>query len=508
MSDASVAEALRSTAQLVVVEAPGGCGKTYQGANYARDIAPTLGDGRLLVLTHTNAACDVFATKTRNLGRCVEIRTIDGLITEIASAYHKALELPADVGAWARRDTGNYNVLAQKAAALIAANPMIASTLARRYPVVICDEHQDASLSQHAIIMALHAAGTRLRVFADPMQQIFNGNQAEEVAAAQRWADLKAAADRFEELDQPHRWANTQPALGAWILDARETLKEAGRIDLTANLPAGLTVHYADNTAQQHGSFSVHQDFSAPIYARSNAQGQLLVLSGRNRTVTALRTFFGRRIPIWEGHVRNGLTRLIAHTNTHQGNATELARGTVAFMRVVATGFSASAFGNRFIAEAHNGCAANCTGKPLLLQSMARHLVDDPSHKGVARAIARLQELVANEQAFSEVRVHHPREFAEAIQLSGYDNADDGLAEMARRRSHSRPKLPRKAISTIHKAKGLEFDNVMLLPCDQSSFGNTARARAKLYVALSRATSRLMLVVSKGQPSPLFKIEA
>ena len=29
MSDATVAEALRSAAPLVVVEAPGGCGKTY-----------------------------------------------------------------------------------------------------------------------------------------------------------------------------------------------------------------------------------------------------------------------------------------------------------------------------------------------------------------------------------------------------------------------------------------------------------------------------------------------
>lgn len=507
MSDGSVVDALRSTAQLVVVEAPAGCGKTYQGASYARDIAPTLGDGRLLILTHTNAACDVFAGRTRDLGRRVEIRTIDGLVTETASAYHKALDLPADVGAWARRETGNYTVLAQKIAALITANPMIASTLARRYPVVICDEHQDASLSQHEIIMALHATGAAIRVFADPMQQIFNGNQADEVAAAQRWADLKAAADRFEELDQPHRWANTQPALGAWILEARATLKAAGRIDLTANLPAGLTVHYADNTAQQQGSFSVHQDLSAPIYAMSNAQGQLLVLSGRNRTVTALCTFFGRRIPIWEGHVRNGLTGLIAHADTHQGNATELARGTLAFMGTVATGFSASVFGKRFISEAQDGCATNCTGKPLLLQSMARHIVDDPSHKGVARAIARLQELVASEQAFSAVRVHHPREFAEAIHLGDFDSAEDGFAEMARRRIHSRPRLPVKAISTIHKAKGLEFDNVMLLPCDQVSFGNTTRARAKLYVALSRATSNLMLVVSKGQPSPLFKTE-
>src|SRR3546814_11035575 len=92
MSDASVAEALRSSARLVVVEAPGGCGKTYQGASYARDIAPSLGDGRLLILTHTNAACDVFAARTLGLNRRVEIRTIDGRLPEIDCAYNKALD--------------------------------------------------------------------------------------------------------------------------------------------------------------------------------------------------------------------------------------------------------------------------------------------------------------------------------------------------------------------------------------------------------------------------------
>lgn len=506
MSDPSVAGALRSSARLVVVEAPGGCGKTYQGATYARDVAPTLGDGRLLILTHTNGACDVFADRTRGLSRRIEIRTIDGLITEITGAYHKGFGLPADVGAWARREADGYSHLAKRAAALLANSPMIAGCVARRYPTIICDEHQDASADQHAIIMSLYNAGAQLRIFADPMQQIFNGTSQADIAVAdQRWTDLKNAADRFEELDQPHRWANGQPELGAWILTARAALREGGRIDLTGNLPNGLTVHYADNTAQRHGGFSVAHAASGPIYSRANAPS-LLVLTGQNATVTALRAFFNRRLPIWEGHVREGLAGLVAHSKAYRGNAGELARGTVAFMGAVASGFSPSAFGNRFVTEAENGCTANCQGKPQLLQSMASHIVESPDHQGVARALERLRDLVANEAVFADVRVHHTREFAEAIQLSKFDDADDGFAEIARRRTHARPKLPSKAISTIHKAKGLEFENVMLLPCDMANFSNSRGARAKLYVALSRATNNLMLVVSRSQPSPLFKI--
>lgn len=306
MSDVTVAEALRSSARLVVLEAPGGCGKTFQGAEYAREIAPSLGEGRLLILTHTNAACDVFAARTKGNSRRVEIRTIDSLISEIASAYHKALGLPSDAGAWARQETNGYGIVAAKTAAFLHSNPMVSRFLAHRYPVVVCDEHQDASADQHAIIMTLLAAGSRLRVFADPMQQIFNGSKSEAAAAERQWVDLKEAADRFEELDTPHRWLKTQPKLGAWILQARATLRDGGQIDLTPPLPAGLDVHYADNTAAGHGGFSIAPSLRTPIYAAANGSS-LLVLTGHNDTVTALRAFFNRRIPIGRGMSETGL---------------------------------------------------------------------------------------------------------------------------------------------------------------------------------------------------------
>lgn len=505
MSDETVAHALRSSASLVVVEAPGGCGKTYQGASYARDIAQGLGTRRLLILTHTNAACDVFAHRTRDVGRSIEIRTIDGLIIEIATAYRNVLGLPEDVGAWARITPKGYDLLGERVGRLLARHAAVSSCVAHRFPIIICDEHQDASADQHAIIMALHRAGARIRVFADPMQMIFTGSQAESAAAEQRWADLKAAADRFEELDQPHRWSGTQPELGAWILNARATLRDGGKIDLTGVLPAGLNVHIAENTAPQRTGFRVTGQDSAAIYGRAN-QPSMLVLTGQNDRATALRAFFNRRLPIWEGHVRESLSTLVAHCVANEGNAEALARGTLAFMGTVASGFSPTAFGNRFVLEAQQGCANPCNGKPQHLQAIARHIVECPDHRGVARALDHIRGLASNESSFSAVRVHHAREFAEAVQLRRFEDANSGFAELARRRTHSRPRLPAKAISTIHKAKGLEFENVMVLPCDAANFSATKASRARLYVAISRATHSLMLVVSKANPSPLFKV--
>ena len=144
MSDTSVAQLLRSDEPLVLVEAPAGCGKTFQGAAYAGDVAETLGQGRLLILTHTHAACSVFAERTKRSGGHVEIKTIDALIGQIASAYHNTLGLPANLASWGYKNNGRgFGILAEKVAALLNYQPMISRALARRYPVVICDEHQD-----------------------------------------------------------------------------------------------------------------------------------------------------------------------------------------------------------------------------------------------------------------------------------------------------------------------------------------------------------------------------
>ena len=77
------------------------------------------------------------------------------------------------------------------------------------------------------------------------------------------------------------------------------------------------------------------------------------------------------------------------------------------------------------------------------------------------------------------------------------------MTGITNRRIYSRPQPPARAISTIHKAKGLECESVMVVPCDAKTFPNRFDARCLLYVALSRAKSRLMFVVPESAPSPL-----
>jgi hypothetical protein len=506
VSDGSVVAALRSDAPLVVVEAPAGCGKTHQGADYAREIAAKGGASRVLILTHTHAACSMFSDRTKGTGPRIEIRTIDSVIGNVASAYHSGLGLPPDTAAWVRQREEGHAELALKVAALLTRHPMIATSLAQRYSVVICDEHQDSSGDQHSVVMALLDRGAKLRVFADPMQKIFRERTVAGGCPPCDWSTLAGQAQAFEQLDFPHRWSKGCPELGRWTLGVRDTLKAGGKVDLRSGLPASVTVVYAENQAQKNLEYQLSSLQRKQIDAFERGDESLLILTRHNPTARSFRGFFNRRIPLWEGHTRSGLERLVDSFTTRQGDCGALAAAIVTFMGDVGKGFSPSAFGNTFEREAREGCAGSRRGKPAKIQELARFLVADPSHRGAARMLRRVAELRTADSDFRDIEIDGHKEFWDAVQLGDFDTVDMGLAEITHRRTYSRPTPPEKAISTIHKAKGLECTGVIVMPCDAATFPNKLDARCLFYVAISRAKSRLLLVVSRNSPSPLLQI--
>lgn len=507
MSDASVSAAIRSDAQLVVVEAPAGCGKTYQGADYANALSGGLGAQRMLILTHTHAACSVFAGRTRAAGSRVEIATIDSLIASIASAYHAGLGVPADIAAWVRQHKDGYSELALRVAALLRRHPMVSAATARRYPVVLCDEHQDSSGDQHAIVMALAEQGSRVRIFADPMQRIFPDKPVRGALPRYDWNGLTSAAQVFERLDSPHRWNRGGCSdLGAWTLKARETLKNNGRIDLRSGLPDSVKVVFAENQSQARMGIQLASVQRKPIDDFEKSQSSLFVLTRYNDTARGIRAMFLRRLPIWEGHTRHGLDRLVAAVQAGTGDSAAIARAVVTFMDDIGKGFSPSAFGDRFIREAIEGCTKSASGKPALIQELARLLTVEPDHRGVSKMLRRLREMKEQQAAFGAIEIDYSKEFWEAVRLGDYESPGIGLADITHRRTYTRPTPPMRAISTIHKAKGLECESVILLPVNADTFPDKEDARCLLYVALSRATHHLQLVLSRTNPSPLFMI--
>jgi len=508
MSDETVAKLLRSREPLVIIEAAAGCGKTYQGAAYAQDIVGTLGDGRLLILTHTHAACSVFAERTKKAGSRVEIKTIDALIAQIALAYHKSLGLPRDLTSWAWQDGGKgFEIMASKVAGFLLHQPMVARALARRYPVIVCDEHQDSSVDQHSVVMSLLSAGATVRIFGDPMQRIYgakNDKAAREDHA--RWNALKELG-AGEKLLTPHRWQDGCPLLGRWVIAARESLERGMPIDLTDGLPPSVRVLIGNNTAQMRTGYQLSKEHRAPIDKVLKNSPQLMILASQNDLVTALRAFWYRTVPIWEGHTRDALGTLVQTLRDGRGNAEALAQGVIVFMGSVAVGFSPSSHGDRLLQEIRTRAARPTTGKPANIQAIARCLLNDPSHTGVSDALAKIIAFVKDAAAgFDTVKIDHSSELRDAVRIGQFADPDEGFSEVSRMRSYSRPSPPKKVISSIHKAKGLECDHAMLMACDKTQFTSTLYAKSRMYVALSRAKKSLTLVIPASNPSPLFKL--
>jgi len=236
------------------------------------------------------------------------------------------------------------------------------------------------------------------------------------------------------------------------------------------------------------------------------AKQKLFVLSSQKDTVDSLNALFFRSIPIWEGHTRDALAALIEATAQRSGDAVGIAAACVAFLQTVSTGFSASAFGDRFQAEVKSGCGKVTRGKPQKLQELARVILDEPNYVGVSKLLARVDELRKSDSDFADVKIDYRNEFWDAVRLGQFDTAHEGFDQLARRRIASRPAPPAKMISTIHKAKGLESDHVLLAACDSMHFPESQAGRCRLYVGISRAMHSLTLVVSRSKPSPLLAL--
>lgn len=508
MSDDDVAHLLRSDEALVVIEAPAGCGKTYQGASYAKDVAATLERGRLLALAHTHAACGEFRKRTQGASNRVEVKTVASLATEIVSVYHKALGVPPRAETWAWKDNGEgFNEIAQNCAKLLTQHPMIGCALARRYPVVICDEYQDCTPDQHATLMALQRGGAKLRIFGDPLQRIFSGSSPKVAKAdAERWENLKVEGTHAT-LDVPHRWRKGGSLeLGQWILQARTALLNNQPVVVPAKRPAGLQVIVADNRAQARKQFALDAAHRKLVDAVMLGD-EMLVLTSSNILVDALSAYTNRQIGVWEGHTREMLGTLVEALQVANGNAEAVATALIAFVSGVGAGFSMSSHGNRLLQEIKEGCCKATKGKPACIQEMAKLIQAEPSHVGAARALKLLSGYVSNKRAgFDAIKVDYRSEFGDAVRLEPFATPEDGLSELARRRSHFSRALPPRIVSTIHKAKGLECPHAMLIPCDRS-FASTAYGRCRLYVALSRASHSLTLIVPSSDGSPLLRIE-
>src|SRR5436190_21304539 len=94
-------------------------------------------------------------------------------------------------------------------------------------------------------------------------------------------------------------------------------------------LARALSVVFADNAAYRNLEYRPSGTQRKPIDAFERSGTSMLILSRHNKTTIGLRPSFGRRIPIWEGHIRTALEQLVDALADCTGDRVAVARAVV-----------------------------------------------------------------------------------------------------------------------------------------------------------------------------------
>ena len=211
-------------ASKVAVMLPAGAGKTELIAR-ATGLASEA-KGRQLILTHTHAGVHALKARLARLGvapRSYTVSTIAGWALKWALHYRSISGLlttePASPDEWNAVYRGAFRVLA---------NRHIAASVRASYGGGFVDEYQDCTMEQHQVSLAL-AELMPLRVLGDPLQGIFGFT-----GEAIRWSkDVASTFATFDVEPHPWRWTESNPDLGEWLVELRQSLLYGQEIDLT-----------------------------------------------------------------------------------------------------------------------------------------------------------------------------------------------------------------------------------------------------------------------------------
>jgi len=482
---------LRSDASRIAIEAPAGCGKTYEAVSLACDIGTALSESSVLLLTHTNAAKNEFARRaaTAKGASRVRVSTIDSFLLELCAPHAAALGLPFPLRAALSEGSVDISALGEKALDLLRRSPIVGHVVSARYPVIILDEHQDASTTQNEVIEVIASSGkVRARYFGDPMQAIYDfGDDGVD------WESLKQSADAVCMLTEPWRWVG-KPELGAWITDARKRLAQEHPLP---PLPQGVGVSVTIVQGVGDPGYGQHMDSKlvAPLWTfESNS---CVVLTYTNRHANALVMQTGGSFTLNEGADLKLARNTIRTMCDADGDAQRLSVIVVETLSAAAVGFDAAKRKQCFAGLKR---AAVDIGRKKQVASVLESLAEIYLAPSVTTACRVLGQIVQSPPGWLK-RMQYPRNIEAIVQVGDSSAPPQEAIESVI--AHGRPaEMVRRTISTVHKAKGLEYEAVMLWNLSAVDFPLDDKRARLLYVAISRATKRLVLLAPGLAVSP------
>src|SRR5690606_1101645 len=211
-----------------------------------------------------------------------------------------------------------------------------ARAIATHYPVIVLDEHQDASVHQHEAVRLLRDIGdARLRIFGDPMQAIHPANDNGHVD----WDALWGMADDTGKLEEPHRWSE-MPDLGEWIMASRAALKAGNPVSLR-DAPACVSAISYNALAGRERYRDVRAAGREVHRFLNDAPDSAAILTYLGRMAKSTAQSGGWRAPLNEGAQLDELDLLLQALEVRAGDAPGLAGAFLDFLAVIGVGLTA-----------------------------------------------------------------------------------------------------------------------------------------------------------------------
>lgn len=381
---------------------------------------------------------------------------------------------------------------------LIHKYPTIRESYRRKYPVVIADEHQDASGLQDAIIREL--GSSHLTVFADPMQLIhgFRG------AHVGRLDAHRIDCDEELSLHTAHRW-HGKDEIAQWLLSVRAGL---GGQPGDPQVPECVEL----KTTERLRGFNAVK--SQVKYAVAAAFGhdvkRVAVLTRTNDQAAQIRNYLCKqglhpqqvggpdfddardeieRLPLLEdvqSIALRALDRIIelAPTLRPQVQLQLQQRLEVDRIHLERAGADAAIILGGLARIYEDGKAAYFEAVRLALDGLYANGYHFPRKQAVATIRSTANALDPTTASFEDV-------------LKDYATRVLSVAHSANRTGNG------LFVMTVHQAKGKEFDAVIICDVSARFFPDNEESRRLLYVAVTRASTYWTIVAPDDGASPL-----
>lgn len=197
------------------IVAPAGHGKTEMIVELVDH-----GDGKQLLLTHTNAGVDAITKRLKKQGVDKEkyaVSTIAAFCIRWCMSYSNSAQFDKCLSPLnGQTESKNYYAQLYSGAKQVFKMLWAGKVLQTSYAGVIVDEYQDCIQEQHEIFLEINNF-LPIWVLGDPMQGIFSF-----AGKLVDWKNLEF--QRVQVATRPWRWNSTNPALGAYLMDVRSQL--------------------------------------------------------------------------------------------------------------------------------------------------------------------------------------------------------------------------------------------------------------------------------------------